>query len=93
MIYKKGDSVIGIVEEEIKDLLKFFDMVTIHKANSLSLTSPKYGVFTVWNHAVTYKGGSYPYTHINFRYDTALCEYVITISNDKTDSMIIFKFM
>lgn len=93
MIFKKGDSVIGIVEEEIQNLLKFFDMVTIHKVNSLSLTSTKYGVFSVWNHEVTYKGGSYSYTHINFRYDSALCEYEITISNDKTDSMIIFKFM
>lgn len=93
MMFKKGDSVISIVEEEIQNLSKFFDMVTFHKVNSLSLTSSKYGVFTVWNDDVTYKGGSFSYTHIYFRYDAVLCEYEITISNDETDSMIIFKFM
>ena len=93
MIFKKGDSVINIVEEEIQNLSKLFDMVSVHKANVLSLTSSKYGTFTIWNNDVTYKEGSFPFTHICFKYDAVLNEYEITISNDETDSMIIFKFM
>lgn len=93
MIFKKGDSVIGIIEEEIQNLSKFFDMVTIYKENFISLTSSKYGTFTVWSNDVSYKGGSYPFTHISFKYDAGLCEYEISISDSVTDSMIIFKFM
>lgn len=94
MIYKKGDSVADIVEEEIHNLVKFFDRVTIRK-NFISLTSYKHGYdcFTVWCTDVTYKGGTYPYTHISFKYDADLDEYGISISDSRTDSMIIFKFM
>ena len=93
MIFKIGDSVNGIVEEEIQNLLKFFDMVTIHKTNTLILTSSKYGNFAIWDDEVSYNGSSFSYSHINFRYDKVLCEYEITISNDDSDSMIIVKFM
>lgn len=93
MIFKIGDSVNDIVKEEIQNFLKFFDMVTVHKTNTLILTSSKYGNFSIWNDEVSYNGRSFSYTHINFRYDKVLCEYEITISNDESDSMIIIKFM
>jgi hypothetical protein len=93
MIFKIGDSVNGIVEEEIQNMLKFFDMVTIHKTNTLILTSSKYGNFSIWDNEVSYNKSSFSYTHINFRYDKVLCEYEITIANDESDSLIIIKFM
>lgn len=92
MIYKKGDSFVSIVEEELCHMMKFFDMVSVHKY-SFTLTSNKYGVISVGCNDVYYKGASFAYSHINFRYIRDLDEYEISIANTDSDSVITFKFM